>query len=165
MLLLQAGIKNASKLYFTVLYLASMISEILFPSYFGSKLLDISERLTYAIYSSDWTERNAKCKRAYLIFVERTCKAMAMFAGGLFLLSLPTFVSLIMVLYPLTEISNCMIIIAHNNSIFRFVEVPIRCSLFWNKWVLVWNKVCLYWMTKESVNENKVFAEKGAYFL
>lgn len=78
-------------------YLACMIVQILSPSFVGSMLLDNSEKLTHAIYSSDWTECSDRWKSAYLIFTERTLKAMTIFAGGLFLLSIPTFVSVIII--------------------------------------------------------------------
>lgn len=83
---------NVSKFVVVIMFLTCIVAQILMPSFFGSRLLDESEGITNAMFSSQWMDRNLRCKRAYMIFVERTFHPMAIFAGRLFLLSLPIFV-------------------------------------------------------------------------
>lgn len=60
--------------------------------YSGSRLITESDAITSAIYQSQWIDRNEKCKRAVRILAERSIRPMIIYAGGLFELSLPTFV-------------------------------------------------------------------------
>lgn len=82
-----------SKLVFVTIYLLCMIAQILIPSYFGSLLIDKSMKTTQAIYFSKWMNYDEKWKKSYIIFVERTLRAISILAGGLFILSLPTFLT------------------------------------------------------------------------
>lgn len=70
-----------------------MVTQVFVPSLYGSILLDRSIDMTRTIYLSNWIERNRKYKQAMQIFTVRTFKPMTIYAGGVFLLSLPTFVS------------------------------------------------------------------------
>lgn len=95
--LFQINIADVSKLAFTVVYFTSMIIQVFVPSIYGTILSWNSAKLTHSIFASNWTDRDAKYKRAFTIFVERTFRPMAIYAGGLFLLSLPTFLSVTIV--------------------------------------------------------------------
>lgn len=83
--------ENSLEVTFVVAYSMCMIVQIFGPSFFGSRLSYASEGITWAMYESDWTERNRKCKFACMIFIERTLRPMVIYAGGLFPLSLLTF--------------------------------------------------------------------------
>lgn len=84
---------NLFKFFFVCMYLSTMLAQLFINSFSGSRLMDTSEGITHAVYSSHWLERSQRCKRACLILVERTFHPIAIWAGGLVLLSLPTFVS------------------------------------------------------------------------
>lgn len=75
-----------------VVYLMCTLAQISLNCLYGSRLMDVSDGITHAIYESQWMNRNAKCKRALGIFVECSMRPMIVYAGGLFELSLPTFV-------------------------------------------------------------------------
>lgn len=89
----QMRISNVTKLTFVTIYFMCMVVQIFIPSYFASRLLHKSMDTTNAIYSSEWLDQDMRNKKAYMIFVTRTYKPMTIYAGQLFLLSLPTFVS------------------------------------------------------------------------
>lgn len=106
-------------------YSVCMFAQILGPSYMGSRLLTACEGITRAIYGSRWIERNMKCKRAIIILAERTLRPMAIYAGGLFLLSLPTFLSVSDYEYCISHTNG------KQNSYFfdRFAVQPIHILL------------------------------------
>lgn len=84
---------NLSQMTLMSTYLMGVLAQISVPCHFGSRLLNASEGIGRAIYKSPWHRRDHKCKRAYMVFVECTLRPIAIRAGGLFMLSLPTFVS------------------------------------------------------------------------
>lgn len=84
--------ENMSFFIITIANFICATIQIFVNTLFGSQLLDESEEITQAVYASQWMDRSSRCKGAYLIFVERTFRPMTIFAGGLFPLSLPTFV-------------------------------------------------------------------------
>lgn len=69
-----------------------MVAQLLLNSYLGSRLSAESDGISYAIYESQWVDRSEKCKRAIRILIERSRRPMTIYAGGLFELSLATFV-------------------------------------------------------------------------
>lgn len=74
-----------------MVYLMCVLTQIYCTSYFGSRLKHESDGITRATYASQWMSRNERCKRTLRIFVECSSRPMTIFAGGLFELSLPTF--------------------------------------------------------------------------
>lgn len=82
------------------------IFEILSDCYFGSRLKDESDGITYAIYESQWMDRDEKCKRAYRILVEYSMRPIVIYAGVLFELSLPAFVKVIYISKIFCSIDN-----------------------------------------------------------
>lgn len=76
-----------------VLYIIGMIFEILLPCYYGSEVSAKSEQLGPLVFRSNWLEQSQRFRAAMLIFAERAKRSIAPFAGGLFALALPTFVS------------------------------------------------------------------------
>lgn len=84
--------QNLLKLATVMVYIASTICQILVNCYLGSRISDESDGITHAIYSSQWIDRSEKCKRACGILAERSMRPITIFAGGVFELSLTTFV-------------------------------------------------------------------------
>lgn len=70
-----------------------MFIEIYIPCYFGTLLHYKSSKLTEAVFHSNWTEQSVKFKRFLLLFAQGTIRPIRIFAGGLFELNLPTFLS------------------------------------------------------------------------
>lgn len=83
---------NTIKFVSVAVYFVGIVNQILLNCYFGNHLSYESDGITSIIYQSQWMDRNEKCKRAMRILVERSMRPMAIWAGGLFELSLPTFV-------------------------------------------------------------------------
>lgn len=73
-------------------YLLCILVQVFLISFLGSNLSAESDGITYAIFESQWNDRNQKCKRAMNILVARSMQPMVICAGGVFELSLPTFV-------------------------------------------------------------------------
>lgn len=90
-----------------IIYFCCASSQTWLNCHFGSCLSHETEGITHAIYSSPWMDRNEQCKRGVRILVERSRRPMTIYAGGLFELSLPTFVS-----------------VSRDVSIFHFVGLP-----------------------------------------
>lgn len=106
-----------------VLYLICVISQILLNGFLGSRLTDQSDDITHAIYSSQWMDRNEKCKRAMCILIVRGMRPIRIFAGGLFELSLPTFVKVELdLLFPLNRYILLIVI-------SRYAKPPIPISI------------------------------------
>lgn len=84
-------VANIPQFVLILLCLYSFVAQIFIPSFFSSQLIDESEQITYAVFESQWIDRNEKCKRAYKILVERTFQSMSIYSGRQVLLSLPTF--------------------------------------------------------------------------
>lgn len=84
--------ENSLKFYVIGVYLICVVAQILLNCALGSRLSAQSDKITHAIYVSHWIDLNETCKRAYLIFVLCSMRPMTIHAGGIFELSLPTFV-------------------------------------------------------------------------
>lgn len=70
-----------------------MIIEIFVPCFFGSVVMEKSRKLTYDAFNSNWMAHGPLFRKSLSILVERTFRPVATFAGGLFLLQLPVFLS------------------------------------------------------------------------
>lgn len=66
--------------------------QLLAICFMGSRLSAESNGITHSIYTSKWIDRNEKYKRVMCIMVERSMHPITIRAGGLFEVSLPTFV-------------------------------------------------------------------------
>lgn len=84
-------LENSLKFIPIMIYLMCVLAQILVNCYFGSRLSYKSDEITHAIYTSPWMDRNEKCKRVVRILVERSRRPMTIYAGGVFELSLQTF--------------------------------------------------------------------------
>lgn len=84
---------DLAKFLFNVSYFICMIIEIFVPCYFGSVVMDKSRELTYDAFRANWLEQRPLFTKSLSIFVERTFRPIATFAGGIFLLHLPVFIS------------------------------------------------------------------------
>lgn len=89
----QTSPSDIAKFIFIIIYFNCMIIEIFVPCYFGSVVVEKSRKLTHDMFLSNWIERGPLFKKSLGILVERTFRPIATFAGGVFLLHLPTFLS------------------------------------------------------------------------
>lgn len=84
---------NFSKFLFVCEYLFSMTIEIFIPCYYGSIVTIKSADLTLNMYKSDWISQTKSFTSSMKIFMERTLRPIVPYAGGFFLIGLPTFIS------------------------------------------------------------------------
>lgn len=75
------------------MYIVSMTYQIFIPCYFGSIVQEKSEQLPFDLVDSNWLEGKASLRRSVTIIGERVKRPITPFAGGLFAVGLPTFVS------------------------------------------------------------------------
>lgn len=117
-------------LHFAVIasYSIAVMTEISLNCYFGSQLRSESDGISLAIYASRWMDRNEKCKHAIRILMKRSARPMATYAGGVFELSLPTFVGV-----SQFEIFS----ISFSTTIFwiicRFADRPFHTSTYFDR--------------------------------
>lgn len=72
-----------------------MTLEIFIPCYFGTLVTLKSNDLPFFVYKSNWIEQTKAFKSSMGIFLERAKKPIVPFAGGLFIIGLPTFIAVI----------------------------------------------------------------------
>lgn len=70
-----------------------MFIEIYIPCLFGTLLYYKSGKLTEAAFHSNWIEQSLNFKRLLLMFAQGTHRPIRIYAGGLFELNLPIFLS------------------------------------------------------------------------
>lgn len=75
------------------MYIVSMTYQIFIPCYFGSIVNKKSEQLPLDLLESNWLGGSASMRRSVTIIGERVKRPIIPFAGGLFAVGLPTFVS------------------------------------------------------------------------
>lgn len=78
---------------FLFLYILSMTYQIFIPCYFGSIVSQKSEQLPTNLLESNWLDGTTSMRRSVTIIGERVKRPITPFAGGLFVVGLPTFVS------------------------------------------------------------------------
>nr|AOE48059.1 putative odorant receptor OR54 [Athetis lepigone] len=79
---------------FLTLYVVVMTLQIMVPCWFGSRLIEKSSQITFAVYDCDWTPRCRRFKSNLRLLVERANKPIIIKGGKMFLLSLGTFTSI-----------------------------------------------------------------------
>lgn len=115
-----------------MIYLICVIMQIFLNTFFGSRLSLESDGIAHAIYSSPWMDRNVKCRRAQCILVERSMRPIVIYAGGLFELSLSTFVNVNIVDFSFICMSQCEIM---SNGFYRYAEPPTLSSMCFVQWM------------------------------
>lgn len=70
-----------------------MTLEIFIPCYYGSVVIHKSEQLTTKIFNSSWINRSKKYRSSIRIMLQRSLKPIIPLAGGMFVIALPTFVT------------------------------------------------------------------------
>lgn len=76
------------------MYIVSMTYQIFIPCYFGSIVTAKSEQLPLAVFGANWLDGGSRGLRSSVTIIgERVKRAITPFAGGLFAVGLPTFVS------------------------------------------------------------------------
>ncbi|KAJ3636033.1 hypothetical protein MTP99_008882 [Tenebrio molitor] len=78
-----------------LLYLVGMTAEIFLYCWFGNEVEFRSNKISHAVYESDWTEQPQSVQKTLLIFCLRCSKPIKITAINLFTLSLQTFISIL----------------------------------------------------------------------
>lgn len=84
---------------FIIIFFLCMFIEIYIPCFFGALLYYKSSKLTEAAFHSNWIEQSPNFKRLLLMFAQGTHRPIRIFAGGLFELNLPIFLSVIYIIF------------------------------------------------------------------
>nr|ALM26245.1 odorant receptor 62 [Athetis dissimilis] len=79
---------------FLTLYIVVMTLQVMVPCWFGSRLMEKSSQITFAVYDCDWTPRCRRFKSNLRLLVERANKPIIIKGGKMFLLSLATFTAI-----------------------------------------------------------------------
>lgn len=74
-------------------HISAIFIEIAIPCFFGAHLQYKSDKLTEAVFESNWIEQNLQFKQLLLMFGQGTIRPIRISAGGLFDLNLSTFLS------------------------------------------------------------------------
>lgn len=99
----------------------------------GDVLGTIYTVVSHVVYSSQWIDRNAKCRRAQTILAERSMRPTKIHAGGQFDLSLRTFVKVIYYRVLFIDYSIPRLILLD-----RYAKPPIHTSIYTVQWLKVW---------------------------
>lgn len=86
-------VEDFTDFLFIFMYIVSMTYQISIPCYFGSIVKHKSEQLPLDLLESDWLDGRTSMRRSITIIGERVKRPITPFAGGLFAVGLPTFVS------------------------------------------------------------------------
>lgn len=70
-----------------------MMNEIFLPCYFGNELTLKREKLSFAIYSSEWFDLSIKFQKNMIIFLEGLKRVRILKSGKIFTLSLFSFLT------------------------------------------------------------------------
>jgi odorant receptor len=68
-----------------------MTTQVFLPCYFGNDLLIASEKLSTALFHSNWIEKSMKHKKAMIIFLENSKKPIKITAFGMVHIDFGTF--------------------------------------------------------------------------
>ncbi|XP_068626598.1 odorant receptor 46a-like [Battus philenor] len=80
-------------------YMFIMVTQILIPCWFGTRIMEKSCLLSHAIYNCDWIPMPRKFKSSLRRFVERSNRSFSITGGKMFPLSLATFSSIMNTAY------------------------------------------------------------------
>lgn len=86
-------LKDHMQFIFVCEYLISMTTEVFIPCYFGSVVIQKSNRLTTKIYESNWIDKVHSFKSSLKIMLINSIEPLTPLAGGLFVIGLPTFLT------------------------------------------------------------------------
>uniref|UniRef100_A0A2A4IYH6 Odorant receptor n=1 Tax=Heliothis virescens TaxID=7102 RepID=A0A2A4IYH6_HELVI len=79
---------------FLTLYIVVMTLQVMVPCWFGSRLIEKSSQITFAVYDCDWTPRCRRFKSNLRLLVERANRPIIIKGGKMFMLSLATFTAI-----------------------------------------------------------------------
>lgn len=78
---------------FTITCVSSILIEIIPICYFGTLLVEHTNKLTCALYNCNWMEQDQTFRKTLIIFMERSQKTNIILAGGMVPINLQTFIS------------------------------------------------------------------------
>ncbi|KAG4070844.1 hypothetical protein HA402_011070 [Bradysia odoriphaga] len=91
---------------FYLSFSATMMNEIFLPCYFGNELTLKREKLSFAIYSSEWFDLSQAFKKNMIIFLEGLKRVRILKSGKIFTLSLFSFLTVGLWLLPTLSLSQ-----------------------------------------------------------
>lgn len=98
---------NSVEVMFVVLYVSGTQMEISLPCYYGSQFVAENKKFIECIYSCNWTEQSKQFKQDLIVLTELCLREKSFFAGGLFPISLESFVRIVKGAYSFyTVLSN-----------------------------------------------------------
>lgn len=78
---------------FIILYFIAVVIQLFVPCFFGSILYYKTNRLTVALFHSDWIDKKLPFKRLFLMFMQSVSAPVTILAGRMFKLDMTTFLS------------------------------------------------------------------------
>lgn len=85
--------KDIADFGFYVSFVMTMLTQIFLPCYFGNEIVLKSADLSRAIYFSNWPERSQRYRKLVLIYLEMLHRPTKLNVGGIFSLTLISFLS------------------------------------------------------------------------
>lgn len=103
--------------------------QLAIPCYLGSYLADKMDQISFNLYESNWPDMSPRFKSTMIIVLELGKQSVNICAWNLFIISLPTFVS-VSELFEFVKLSN------ENkfNLVCRCCGLHIQCSVSWKEW-------------------------------
>ncbi|XP_064073988.1 odorant receptor Or1-like [Vanessa tameamea] len=97
---------SSLQFYSMLVYMVTMLSQLLLYCWCGSELTTTSEKLRECLYQCPWYEKDAKFRRSLLIAMETMKRPIIFKAGHYIPLSRPTFVSILRTSYSYFAVLN-----------------------------------------------------------
>ncbi|XP_046971285.1 odorant receptor Or1-like [Vanessa cardui] len=97
---------SSLQFYSMLVYMVTMLSQLLLYCWCGSELTTTSEKLRECLYQCPWYEQDAKFRRSLLIAMETMKRPIIFKAGHYIPLSRPTFVSILRTSYSYFAVLN-----------------------------------------------------------
>ncbi|XP_013147733.1 PREDICTED: odorant receptor 85b-like [Papilio polytes] len=97
---------SSIQFYSMLIYMVTMLSQLLLYCWCGSELTTRSQELRDSLYQSPWYEQDKKFKKSLLITMECMKKPIVFKAGHYIPLSRPTFVSILRSSYSFFAVLN-----------------------------------------------------------
>lgn len=85
--------KDIADFGFYVSFVMTMLTQIFLPCYFGNEIVVKSGNLSRSIYFSNWPERSQRYRKLVLIYLEMLHRPTKLEVGGIFSLTLISFLS------------------------------------------------------------------------
>lgn len=82
---------NLIEILAVVIYIISIMMQILPCCYYGDKFLEISNSVIFSLYSCNWVEQSQQFKKSLVTFMILNQKGKVIKGGSVFVVNLPAF--------------------------------------------------------------------------